>query len=138
MKQADGKDTGLRAFGTGFFEFALEHPEYLDLMMIYEARNFIYYETATINVGDRYRTACQKVSEDIAGLILDAIARGIEEQRIRTRLTPRLLMLILWGQIFGVMQILRIRADHFEKTFGMSRKKLFEHFVELVEKALTA
>ena len=128
--------TGLRAFGGAFFDFAMAHPKYLDLMMVYEARNFIYYETVTPTPDENYRSACQKVSNDIAQIILDAIVRGIEKQRIQTELTPRQLMLILWGQLFGVMQILRIREKRFDEAFGMSREKLFEHFIELTEKGL--
>ena len=134
---ADVGGTGLRDLGAAFFDFAIQHPEYLDLMMVYEARNFIYYETVTSQGDDGFKASCQKVSGDIAELVLATIARGIEEQKIRTRLTPRQLMLILWGQIFGVMQILRIRTKRFEETFGMSRERLFEHFIELAERALS-
>jgi len=132
----DNAGTGLRTFGAAFFDFAIQHPDYLDLMMVYEARNFIYYETVTSKADQDYRSACQRVSNDIAQLVLDAIARNIEKQVIRTPLTPRQLMLILWGQLFGVMQILRIREKRFDETFGLSRAKLFEYFIELTEKAL--
>jgi TetR/AcrR family transcriptional regulator len=130
-------DPGLRILGAAFYDFALQFPDQLDLMMVYEARNFIYYETVTSKGDDDYRAACQKVSGDIAELVLDVIARGIANQTIQTQLTPHQLMLILWGQIFGVMQILRMRAKHFDETFGISREQLFEHFLQMTEKALT-
>ncbi len=137
LRGTEAAGTGLRTFGAAFFDFAVEHPEYLDLMMVYEARNFIYDETVTATTAnENYGSACQKMSNDIAQLVLDAIARGIEKQAIQTQLTPRQLMLILWGQLFGVMQILRIREKRFDETFGMSREELFEHFIELSEKAL--
>ena len=129
--------TGLRPLGAAFFDFAVTHPEYLDLMMIYEARNFIYYETEPTAGHKDYRSACQKVSTDIAQLVLDTIAGGIEKGIIHTPLTPRQMMLILWGQIWGVIQILRIREKRFDETFGIRRDQLFEHFIEMTEKALS-
>ena len=137
VERTTAVESGLRALGEAFFDFALAQPEYLDLMMVYEARNFIYYEPVSPNTEESYRCACQSVSDGIAQLVLDTIARAIENQTIRTHLTPRQLMLILWGQIFGVMQILRIRARHFDETFGISRKQLFEHFIEMTHQALT-
>jgi AcrR family transcriptional regulator len=135
---SDAAGSGLRPLGAAFFDFGLAHPEYLDLMMLYEARTFIYYETETANGNQDYRSACQKVSTDIAQLVLDVIAGGIEKGIIHTPLTPRQMMLILWGQIWGVMQILRIREKHFDETFGIRREQLFEQFIEMTEKALIA
>ena len=138
IQKAEPGKTGLRALGAAFFDFALAQPDYLDLIMVYEARNFIYFETEISSEDQNYRSACQRVSGNIAQLVLDVISRGIEAGRIRTRLTPRQLMLILWGQIWGVMQILRIREKHFDEAFGLRREQLFEHFIEMTERALTA
>ena len=65
-----------------------------------------------------------------------AIEKGIRQGTLVTELTPRQLMLLLWGQIFGVIQILRIREKHFEKVFGLGREELFGRFVEMLETAL--
>ena len=55
---------------------------------------------------------------------------------IRTDLTPQQLMLVLWGQIFGVMKILRMRENRFQAAFGIDRKTLFDYFVQMVERSL--
>jgi hypothetical protein len=55
---------------------------------------------------------------------------------IRTELTPQQLMLVLWGQIVGVMKILSMRDNQFQAAFGIDRQGLFEYFVVLLERSL--
>jgi AcrR family transcriptional regulator len=127
---------GLTEFAWAFFRFAEDHPAYMDLIMIYESRHFVYHEAAKpAHYGHRH-AACQAVSDDIADMATAAIEKGKQQGALVTDLTPRQLMLLLWGQIFGVIQILRIREKHFEGTFGLSRNDLFNHFVAFMEAAL--
>jgi len=41
------------------------------------------------------------------------------------------------SQIFGVIQILRIRKKNFEDAFELDRNTLFNHFVGMIQTALT-
>jgi len=137
-EELDQEDrAGLRAFAWAFFSFAEDYPEYMDLIMIYESRYFVYHAAdKPADFGHRH-IACQKVSDEIADMATTAIKKAIANGRFVTDLKPRQLMLLLWGQIFGVIQILRIREKHFEDAFGLGRNDLFNHFVEMVEKALS-
>ncbi len=128
-------DSGLRAFARAFFDFFVETPGYLELIMVFEAKNFVYYPPAgreRLSPGQR---ACNDISDAIADMITDAIRTRVLAGVIHTDLAPRPLMLILWGQIVGVVQILRMREAHFEETFGLSREALFDQFVCMMEKA---
>jgi len=128
---------GLREFAWAFFRFAEDYPEYMDLIMIYESRYFVYHETdKPTDFGHRH-IACQKISDEIADMAIAAIEKAIANGTFVTDLKPRQLMLLLWGQIFGVIQILRIREKHFEDAFGLGRNDLFNQFVKMVEKALS-
>jgi hypothetical protein len=104
--------------------------------MLYESRHFVYHEAdKPDHYGERH-AACQAVSDEISDMATAAIEKGKHQGTLVTKLAPRQLMLLLWGQIFGVIQILRIREKHFEDTFGLSRNDLFNHFVALIEAAL--
>ena len=129
-------DSGLRNLAQGFFNFSLHHPEFLDLIMIYESRHFVYHDHDDADDPHSYREQCQQVSADMARMVTATIEKAMGTGSIRTDLTPHQLMLILWGQVFGVMKILRIRRRHFENTFGIGRQDLFDHFVDMVERAL--
>jgi len=128
---------GLRAFAWAFFRFAEDYPEYMDLIMIYESRYFVYHETDKPADLGRRHIACQKVSDEIADMATAAIEKAVANGTLVTDLKPRQLMLLLWGQIFGVIQILRIREKHFEDAFGLGRDDLFNQLVKMVEKALS-
>ena len=136
QKAATGANV-LRELAWAFFTFAQEHPEDLDLIMRYESGHFNYWsrQNRTRTSGE-YQTACQRVSETIMKIVTTAIADGMKSNTIHTTLTPRQLMLILWGQIFGVVQVLRMREAHFEEAFGADHHILFDHFVGMIEAGL--
>ncbi len=127
---------GLKEFAWAFFYFSEDYPVFMDLIMLYESRHFVYHEAdRPDHYGERH-AACQAVSDEISDMATTAIEKGIASGDLVTDLTPRQLMLLLWGQIFGVIQILRIREKHFEGAFGLGRDELFNHFVALTESAL--
>ena len=135
----------LRAMGKAFFDFSLTHPDYADLIMIYEAQTCIYYGKAsdgaaripsTEDFSEDLRGACQAVTDADAELVARAIAEGMAEGSIRGDMTPRQVLLIVWGQIFGVLKILQMRRDFFNDAFGIDREALFDRFLEMAEKGL--
>ena len=127
---------GLKAFAWAFFCFSEDYPVFMDLIMLYESRHFVYHEADKPDHYSKRHAACQAVSDEIADMATATIEKGIRQGTLVTDLTPRQLMLLLWGQIFGVIQILRIREKHFEDAFGLGRDELFNHFVALTESAL--
>lgn len=136
LSRKASEDSGLHHLADAFFEFSIRSPDYLDLIMIYESRHFIYHDHGAATDPDSILEQCQQVSDDMARMVTAAIGAGMEAGSIRKDLAPRQLMLVLWGQIFGVMKILRMREKHFRKAFGIDRKALFDQFVVMVERSL--
>lgn len=138
LRSASASGGGLRALAQAVFAFALERPNDLDVIMGYEGRHFEYrgHQDPTRREG-KYQLSCQRASEAIMNTLTSAISEGMVNGRIHTALTPRQLMLILWGQIFGVLQVLRIRESHFEDAFGSDIRRLFDSFVDMVETSLS-
>jgi AcrR family transcriptional regulator len=128
--------SGLRDLAAAFFDFSTNHPQYLDLIMAYESRYFVYHHRTASTATDSHLEQCQLVSDDMARLVTAAIEAGMARGAVKSDLTAHQLMLILWGQIVGVMKILRMRERNFETAFGISRRALFDRFVGMVERAL--
>lgn len=128
--------TKLYSMGKAFFTFFLEYPHYFNLIMTYEARNCIYYPAQVSNGIGFYKNECQKIADKNTELILKAIEYGILEGSINTTLTPRQLMVILWGQVFGITQIIMMRQTYFKEAFGIDHTELFERFLLHTEKSL--
>ena len=135
-ESCDRGSSRLAGLAEAFFDFSTNHPDDLDLIMIYETRYFAYHDPTASTIPDSYFERCQQRSEAIARLVTSAIESGMALGSIKTDLTPRQLMLILWGQILGVMKILRIREKNFTVAFGIGRRTLFECFVGMVERSL--
>ena len=135
-KPEPGK-TIIYSLARAFFNFSIDHPEYFHLMMVYESRNCVYYPVQSDDTRNgEYRTACQDVTDKNAELVTRAIESGINSGSIRNDLLPRQLMLLLWGEIFGIMQIILMRKNHFEDAYGINYDELFDYFLETTERAL--
>lgn len=46
-------------------------------------------------------------------------------------------MLLLWGQVFGVMQIILMRQARFQETYKISYEDLFASFLDMTALALS-
>jgi AcrR family transcriptional regulator len=128
--------TKLYSMGKAFYNFFLRYPDYFNLIMTYEARNCMYYPATNNNTMSFYKAECQKIADSDTELIIKAIESSINDGSIKTTLTPKQLMLILWGQVFGITQIIMIRKDYFKQAYGISHEELFETFLIETEKAL--
>lgn len=136
INRTDSASSGLRNLADAFFDYSLDNPEYLDLIMVYESRHFVYHDRNDTEAPDSILEQCQQMSDDMARIVTAAIEVGMAGGGMRKDLAPRQLMLVLWGQIFGVMKILRMREKHFQKVFGIGRRALFDQFVVMVERSL--
>ena len=104
--------------------------------MIFEGRFFIYHGRKPSPAPNTDLERCQQVSEEIARIVTMAIDAGMAAGRVRRDLTARQLMLLLWGQIIGVVKVLHIRERHFTDAYGIDRRVLFDRFVDMIERAL--
>ena len=122
--------------GRAYFNFFIRHPEYFDLIMAYESKTCIYYKKTQDEKDEYFKTECQRATDESADIVTTAIKDAIKNNIIKTSLSPRQVMLILWGQIFGVTQIVLMRKEFFEDAYGIAYEDLFSHFIDLAEKAL--
>ncbi|MBU2510356.1 TetR/AcrR family transcriptional regulator [bacterium] len=138
IEESKDERNQLRKLGEVFFNFSLEHPEFLRLIMIYESNNCIYHkELKSSTPQGVYLDACQNETDAIADIMTSTLKRAKDNGTIKTELTPVQLMLILWGEVFGVMQIILMRREHFKDAFGISYHQLFEAFMNMVVAAIS-
>lgn len=130
----------IRGLGKAFFDFSLAHPDYLKLIMVYEANTCVYQPGPSGTLHQKpigpYKERCQEKTDAIAGLMTQCLEQAIAHGRIHTELSPEQLMLLLWGQVFGVMQIILMRRQGFEEAYGISYRALFDTFLEMTITAL--
>jgi AcrR family transcriptional regulator len=134
----DKQKNYLRAMGEVFFNFSLEFPDFLKLIMIFESNNCFYYKDLKPSIEPgRFQQACQTQTDAVADIMTGTLQKAIGQGTIKTSLTPIQMMLVLWGQVFGVMQIILMRREHFQDAFGISYYDLFESFLDMVERGIS-
>ncbi len=126
----------IRELGRAFFRFSIEHSNYFNLIMIYESRSRDYYGGEENAEEESFRSLCSEASDEYGRFIVEAIELGKSSNAIKTDLTSQQMMLLLWGQVFGVMQIILMRQDHFKEAYGLTPEDLYNHFLVFMEKAL--
>ncbi len=122
--------------GRAFFNFSFEHPGFFALIMEYESRVHVYYGDPVNEDSKSFRTQCQNESNEYGRIVTDAIESDLKAGVIKSLLTPRQLMIMLWAQIFGVMQILLMRRKMFRESFGISHEEFFEYFLSVIRRGL--
>lgn len=137
LEDASGQG-GIRALGRAFFDFSLACPDYLRLIMIYEASTCVYQKGETcVQPAGPYKLKCQERTDAMADLMVRCIEKAVATGAVKTDLTPVQLMLVLWGQVLGVIQIILMRQEGFEQTYGICHEALFERFMDMVTAGLS-
>ena len=137
LEKAAGQED-IRALGRAFFDFSLSSPDYLRLIMIYEAFACVYQKAdGCAPEQGPYKQRCQQQTDATADLMVRCIESAVSKGTIKTDLAPIQLMMVLWGQVLGVIQIILMRQEGFEKTYGISHEALFERFMDMVTAGLS-
>jgi AcrR family transcriptional regulator len=126
----------IERLGRAFFDFSIRHAGFFSIIMEYESRMHVYYGDPVDEDPESFRAGCRKESNDYGRIVTDAIEQDLSAGIIQSTLGPRQLMILLWGQIFGVMQIILMRQTMFYPTYGISYEELFEYFLAMVLKSL--
>lgn len=135
---AAAEQDDIRALGRAFFDFSLSFPDYLRLIMVYEAGARVYGQgEGPMPEAGPYKQKCQAQTDATADLMVRCIERAVARGAVKTDLTPVQLMMILWGQVIGVIQIILMRQKGFEKAYGISHAALFEQFMDMVTAGLS-
>lgn len=81
LEKASG-DHNIHGIGRAFFDFSLEHPDYLKLIMVYEA-NICVYDPESLKAAPpgSHKYLCQQKTDAIADLITRLIASGIGKKQ---------------------------------------------------------
>lgn len=128
----------IRTLGRAFFDFSMAFPDYLGLIMIYEAGSCVYRKgEAPLPEAGPYKLKCQEQTDATADLMAHCIEQAMMSGEIKSDLTPVQLMMVLWGQVLGVIQIILMRQEGFEDTYGISHEMLFERFMDMVTLGLS-
>ncbi len=116
------------AYGEQFVNFSLKNTRYFDLYLRFEREFYVYHKRPVRRHHGDYLVQCQKLMDRISDLVIDAIRTGIDDGSIKTDLDPRHLMLFLWAQSLGVVQVTTMRRKYFSKTYDLTIIKFMSEY----------
>jgi AcrR family transcriptional regulator len=91
----------VRAMGQAYIRFSTEHADHFNLMAAFQAA-----QSDTMDAG-AYLAACDLEGGQVIELVAHAVQNGIDDGSIRTPVTPLEAAIVLWGQVQGLIQIIR-------------------------------
>lgn len=116
------------AVGEQFFIFSLKNTRYFDLNLRYEKKYYVYHKRPAGRHHGDFIVRCQKVIDRMGDLIIESIKIGIEDGSIKTSLDPKHLMLFLWAQSIGVIQVIIMRQKYFKEIYKLTTQAFSAEF----------
>jgi TetR/AcrR family transcriptional regulator len=120
------------AVGDQFFVFFLKNTRYFDLYMRFEKKYYAYHKRPTRPYHGDFIVQCQKVIDQMSDMMIEAIDIGVRDGSIKTSLDPKHLMLFLWAQCIGVIQVTMMRQKYFEDIYKLTTKTFISEFKSFV------
>jgi TetR/AcrR family transcriptional regulator len=130
-KAYDANGTGIEkilAIGEQFFIFSLRNPKYFDLNLRFEKKYYAYHKKPPRGHQGDFIAKCQKMIDEMSDLLIEAIKIGIADGSIKTSLDPKHLMLFLWAQIIGAVQVIIMRQKYFTDIYKLTTDTFLEEF----------
>ena len=107
----------IKAIARVYFRFFCEDPVSFNFMISFDYKNRYYHCPVNSEEHGIFKVECQKIGDDNADLTVQAIEAAIEDGTIKTKLSPLQLLLILWGELSGVMEIIVTRQQYLGEIY---------------------
>jgi len=122
----------IMVIGEKFVDFYVKNRIYFDLEMRFEKKFYVYHRLPVRKTHGDFIVQCQKVTDQFGDMLVSAIESGIADGSIKTRLKPLHLMLLLWAQSLGVVQVITMRQKYFKDIYDFSAEKFRNIFRDSV------
>ncbi|TAL34022.1 MAG: TetR/AcrR family transcriptional regulator [Spirochaetes bacterium] len=124
--------------GDKYVDFCLRNKRYFDLQMHFERKFCAYHKLTAKKTRGDFIVQCQGVIDQVSDLAIDAIKSGIEDRSIKTHLKPLHLMLLLWAQMLGVIQVITMRQRYFKEIYELTSEKFRRDFKDSIQAYLSS
>jgi TetR/AcrR family transcriptional regulator len=123
--------------GDKYVDFCLKNKRYFDLQMQFERKYYAYHKLTAKKTRGDFIIQCQGVIDQMSDLAIDAIQAGISDRSIKTHLKPLHLMLLLWAQMLGVIQVITMRQKYFKNIYKLTSEKFRGDFKDSIQAYLS-
>lgn len=127
-KASESKEKGvdkIEAIGYAYFQFAIDYPNYYQFISLFEAVD------TKIDI-EKSMEGMLKINEIMVG----AIQKGIKDGSIKSNLHPLVLAKALWAMSTGILQMIDMKGEMFEKHFDLKAQQFKDCFFAVVNQGI--
>ena len=137
MKTSKNGFEKIHAIAWTYFRFWSDNPISFKFMVMFDHKNRYYHRSANLKEDSSFKMECQKIFDNLADMTIKTLEEAMSEGIIKSHLSPLQLMLILWGELSGVMETIATRKGLLKDTYGITPEDIFLNFTTMVEKSLS-
>ncbi len=127
----------IEAMGREFFAFFLQRGEYSELNMRFERNYYAYHRKHSRKKHGDYIMLCQREVDRNSDLMIEAVKIGLKDGSITTSLDPKHVMLLLWAQSLGMVQVISMRRKYFADVYGLTTEQFLSSYANSVRTYLS-
>jgi len=126
----------LRGIGEVYFRFCIDDPQSFNLLFLFDHMNRYYHRHTDKDRQGNFKAECQKVADENVDFVIRAIEAAVREGSIEISLTPLQLMLLLWSQLSGVLDVILTRKEILQDVYDITSEKFYSAFIDQIWKSL--
>ena len=135
IQYAEKAVTGIEkveAIGYAYLEFSQKYRDYFNAML--------YYESQVLDFSDENpcASACEARGQEVLDILVQAINYGINDGSINKDLNAAATAVVLWGQTMGVIQLVSLKGEHFEKNHNVNFEEIIHLSFQLMINSIKA
>jgi AcrR family transcriptional regulator len=135
-QRAPGGLERFRGIAEVYFRFCIDDPQSFNLLFLFDHMNRYYRRHTDKDRQGNFKAECQKVADENVDFVIRAIEAAVREGAIEITLTPLQLMLLLWSQLSGVLDVILTRKQILQDVYDISPEAFYRSFIDQVWKSL--
>ncbi|WP_020533965.1 TetR/AcrR family transcriptional regulator [Flexithrix dorotheae] len=122
--------SGLLTIGRSYYKFYKDHPNYFEALHYRESKDL---NQKFRDFYDNLRANDQNTS---LSLLMKLIEKGQHDGSIRRDLDSKKMAFIMWGNSFGMVQVISFKTDQLCEVFEIDVDEMYEDYLGMLEKSL--
>jgi TetR/AcrR family transcriptional regulator len=120
----------LLALTTAYVDFAFEYPHYFNTILDYQNETFDLTQDETESV------KALEEGNSVIGILIQTLKKGMQDGTIFCPTDPTEVAFVLWGQLTGVLQVVKRKMQIIQHYFHISKEDMLKTYFLYMEKTL--
>lgn len=119
-----------------FFQYFMDSRKSFERIISFDLKHFYCSGTKEPQESEEFAYKAQEMHKKNLGLLLKAIECGIQDKSICTDISPKQLLLIIWGQNLGIIHTISVRFDSLGAMYNLTAPMIFTNYLLMINNCL--